>query len=156
MVRTFSIHSEEIAKFLGTAFLNADQMAVVSPWVSDITVRFPDSNRISDQRLRFSEAVQILDVDLEVFVDPNQNHHNRQKSTSLLPRISDHVSIHEVDGLHAKAIVTDRVLYQGSANMTYNGLNVNIELCDIRENEYGDVDQFLEHQLGISPDRQSI
>jgi phosphatidylserine/phosphatidylglycerophosphate/cardiolipin synthase-like enzyme len=156
MVRTFSIHSEEIAKFLGTALLNADQMAVVSPWVSDITVRFPDSNRIPDQRLRFSEAVQALDIDLEVFVDPDQDHHNRRKPTSLLPRISGHVPVHEIDGLHAKAIVTDRVLYQGSANMTYNGLNVNIELCDIRENEHGDVDQFLENRLGIDPNRQSI
>jgi hypothetical protein len=156
MVRTFSIHSEEIAKFLGTALLNADQMVVISPWVSDITVRFPDSDRIPDQRLRFSEAVQTLDVNVEMFVDPDQNHHNRRKPTSLLPRISDHVPIHEIDGLHAKAIVTNQVLYQGSANMTYNGLNVNIELCDIRENEYGDVDQFLERRLGIAPDRQSI
>lgn len=156
MVRTFSIHSEEIAKFLGTAFLNADQMAVVSPWVSDITVRFPNSDRVPDRKLLFSEAVQTLDVDLEVFVDPHQNHHNRRKPTSLLPQISGHVLIHEIDGLHAKAIVTDRVLYQGSANMTYNGLNINIELCDIRENELGDVDKFLERRLGIPPDRQSI
>lgn len=156
MVRTFSIHSEEIAKFLGTALLNTDQMAVVSPWISDITVRFPDSDRIPDRKLQFSEAVQTLDVDLEVFVDPNQNYHNRGKPNSLLPQISDHVPIHEIHGLHAKAIVTEQVLYQGSANMTYNGLNVNIELCDIRENEHGDVDQFLECRLGIAPDRQSI
>lgn len=155
MAQTFSIHSEEIAKFLGTALINADRMAVVSPWVSDITVRFPDSDRLPEQRLRFSEAVRTLDIDLEVFVDPNQNHHNRRKPTSLLPRISDHVKIHEVDGLHAKAIVTDRLLYQGSANMTYNGLNVNIELCDIRENEHGDIDQFLKYRLGIAIDRQS-
>jgi hypothetical protein len=156
MVRTFSIHSEEIAKFLGTAFLNADQMAVVSPWVSDITVRFPNSDRVPDRKLRFSEAVQTLDVDVEVFVDPNQDDHNRKKPSSLLPQISGHVSIHEIDNLHAKAIVTEQVLYQGSANVTYNGLNVNIELCDIRENEHGDVDRFLERRLGISPVRRSI
>ena len=154
MVRTFSIHSEELAKFLGTVFLNADRIAVVSPWVSDITVQFPDSNRASAQKLQFSEAVRTLDVDVEVFVDPNQDHHNRRKPTSLLPRISGHVAIHEIDGLHAKAIVTDQVLYQGSANMTYNGLNVNIELCDIRENEHGDIDQFLKYRLGIASDRR--
>jgi len=153
MVQTFSIHSEEIAKFLGTAFLNADQMAIVSPWVSDITVRFPDSDHVLGRELRFSEAVQTLDVDVEVFVDPNQDNHNRHKPNSLLPRISGHVRIHEIDGLHAKAIVTDQILYQGSANMTYNGLNVNIELCDIRENEHGDIDRFLEHRLGIAADR---
>ena len=155
MVRTFSIHSEEIAKFLGTTLLNADRVAVVSPWVSDITVRFPETNKIPDQRLLFSEAVQALNVDIEVFVDPKQDHHNRHKPTSLLPRIRGQVQIHEIEGLHAKAIVTDRVLYQGSANMTYNGLNVNIELCDIRENEHGDIDRFLESRLGIDPDRNS-
>lgn len=151
MVRTFSIHSEEIAKFLGTAFLNAERMAVVSPWVSDITVRFPECDLVADRGLRFSEAVAKLDVEVEVFVDPNQAHHNRDKPTSLLPRISGQVPVHEVEDLHAKAIVTDRVLYQGSANMTYNGLNVNVELCDIRENEHGDVDRFLERRLGINP-----
>lgn len=149
MVRTFSIHSDEIAKFLGTAFLNADRMAVVSPWVSDITVRFPESDRIPERELLFSEAVATLNVDVEVFVDPDQDHHNRCKPTSLLPRITGHASIHQMEGLHAKAIVTDQVLYQGSANMTYNGLNVNIELCDIRENEHGDVDRFLKRRLGI-------
>lgn len=149
MVRTFSIHSEKIAKFLGAIFLNADQMVVVSPWVSDITVRFPETGRVSRRELLFSEAVSELDVDVQMFVDPNQEHHNRNKPSSLLPKISGSATIHEVDGLHAKAIITDYILYQGSANMTYNGLNINIELADIRENEYGDINQFLEHQLGI-------
>lgn len=156
MVRTFSIHSEEIAKFLGTALLNAKKVAIVSPWISDITVQFPDTNRLPAQNLRLSEAVRTLDVDVEVFVDPKQNHHNRRKPTSLLPRISGHALVHQVDSLHAKAIVTEQVLYQGSANITYNGLNVNIELCDIRENELGDVDRFLKRRLGIAKNRQSI
>lgn len=150
MVQTFSIPSEEIAQFLGTAFLNADRIAIVSPWVSDITVRFPDSDRISTQELLFSQAVQTLDVDVEMFVDPEQDYHNRHKPTSLLPRISGHASIHDIDGLHAKAIVTNQVLYQGSANMTYRGLNINVELCDIRENEYDDIDMFLKRRLGIT------
>lgn len=151
MVRTFSIHSEEISKFLGTAFLNADRLVVVSPWVSDITVQFPESDHVSERELRFSQAITTLNVDVEVYIDPKQDIHNRQKPTSLLPRISGQVPIYEIDDLHAKAIVTDRVLYQGSANMTYNGLNVNIELCDLRENEHGDIDSFLQHRLGIKP-----
>ena len=149
MVQTFSIPSEVITKFLGTVFLNADRVAVVSPWVSDITIRFPNSDRVSQRKMLFSEAVTQLDVDVEIFVDPNQDHHNRQKHTSLLPKISGRVPITEVEDLHAKAVVTDQVLYQGSANITYNGLNVNIELCDIRENEHGDVNRFLNRRLGI-------
>ncbi|NUC74772.1 hypothetical protein HTZ84_21145 [Haloterrigena sp. SYSU A558-1] len=149
MARTFSIHSDLIASFLGTAFLNAERIAIVSPWVSDITVRFPETDQLSARQLQLSEAVRFFDTDVWFIVDPAQADHNQLRPAALLPRVSDVARIKEVENLHAKAIVTDQVLYQGSANITYRGLNINVELCDIRENECGSISAFLEDRLQI-------
>lgn len=149
MVRTFSIHSKQISEYLGSAFLNSARIAVVSPWISDIIVRFPDSDQTKERELQLSQAVSRFDVDVTFVVDPAQDQHNRFRSRAILPRIQDDATIRAVENLHAKAIVTDQILYQGSANVTHRGLNINVELCDLRENEYGDVDTFLRQRLGL-------
>lgn len=153
MPQTFAIRSNEIASFLGTALLSTDEIAVISPWVSDIQLEFPTTNRFTsrDLPLTLSEAVRKLDdTSVSFYVDPENDDHNRDRSYALLPRIKDHAEIHEIDNLHAKAILTDGLVYQGSANLTYNGLNVNVELCDIRENEFGSIPRFLSERLGIN------
>lgn len=149
MVQTFSIRSEQIARYLGTAFLNTARIVIISPWVSDITVRFPDTDQIDDRELLLSQAVKQLDVVVTLIVDPDNADHNWERTQALLPRVSSYAAIENVENLHAKAIVTDRTLYQGSANLTYYGLNVNVELCDIRENEYEDIDSLLSDRLGL-------
>lgn len=149
MARTFSIPSSTLSRFIGTAFINADRIVVVSPWVSDITITFPETEGDLDKEMSFSDAVREFDVEVTVIVDPEQRQHNRIRRQALLPKIEESVTIRNVDNLHAKAIITNTVLYLGSANMTYRGLNVNIELCEIRENSYRDTDKFLEEQLGI-------
>lgn len=152
MARTFSIPSNQIASFLGTAFLNAEKIVFVSPWVSDITVRFPESDQLAERELQLSQAVRRFDAEVWFIVDPEQSPHNIDRPSAFLPRISDIAHIKNVENLHAKAVVTDRILYQGSANLTYRGLNINTELCDIRENENGSVDEFLEEKLQIELD----
>lgn len=149
MAQTFSIHSEEIATFLGTAFLNADRMTILSPWISDITVEFPISDRLQTRELMLSDAIQEFDVDVTVIVSPDAANHNWERRHALLPKIEDHVEIRTIENLHAKGIITDSILYFGSANITYNGLNKNIELCEIMENAHMDVPRFLAKRLDI-------
>lgn len=149
MVQTFSIRSEQIARYLGTAFLNTSQIVIISPWVSDVTVRFPETDQLDDRELLLSQAVNKLNVDVIFVVDPANDDHNRRRPQAILPKLSDYVEIETVENLHAKAIVTDQIIYQGSANVTYNGLNVNVELCDLRENEYRDVNEFLRDRIGL-------
>jgi phosphatidylserine/phosphatidylglycerophosphate/cardiolipin synthase-like enzyme len=149
MVQTFSIHSEELATFLGTAFLNTERITILSPWVSDITVRFPVCDRLSTRELLLSESIRRFDVDVTVIVSPDASDHNWEKRYSLLPKIEDAVDIHSVENLHAKAIITDSLLYLGSANITYNGLNKNIELCQLMDNIQADTAGFLAERLDI-------
>jgi hypothetical protein len=149
MGQTFSIHSEELATFLGTAFLNANQMTILSPWISDITVQFPTTDRIQTREMVLSDAIQRFDVDVTVVVSPEAADHNWERRHALLPKIEEHVEIRSFDNLHAKAVVTDSILYLGSANITYNGLNKNLELCELMENTYADVATFLAERLDI-------
>ncbi|WP_254863106.1 phospholipase D-like domain-containing protein [Halovivax gelatinilyticus] len=149
MVQTFSIRSDQIARYLGSAFLNATRIVIVSPWVSDIKVKVPETDQIDDRELLLSQAVNQFDVNVTFVVDPANNAHNRLRAQALLPKVSSHATIETVDNLHAKAIVTDQILYQGSANVTYHGLNVNVELCDLRENEYEDANDFLRERIGL-------
>jgi phosphatidylserine/phosphatidylglycerophosphate/cardiolipin synthase-like enzyme len=149
MARTFSILSSHLSRFIGTAFINADRIVVVSPWVSDVTITFPETEGHLDREMSFSDAVREFDVEVTVIVDPEQRQHNQIRGRALLPKIEELVTIKNVDDLHAKAIITNTVLYLGSANMTYSGLNVNIELCEIRENKHRDIDKFLADRLAI-------
>lgn len=58
-------------------------------------------------------------------------------------------SMTTIDDLHAKAVVSPELVYVGSANITHSGLTVNRELCEIMENEYGSVSDYLDAELGI-------
>lgn len=149
MARTFSIRSEEIAKFLGTAFLNAEELTIVSPWVSDITVWLPETGSEQATERQLSSLIRESEVEVTFIVSPDAKDHNWDKPSSLLPKIQDVVAIQHVENLHAKAIVTDTILYQGSANITYNGLNINVELCNVQENPFGDTDTYLDERLGL-------
>jgi len=117
--------------------------------VSDITLTFPETEEDIDREMSFSDAVQEFDVDVTVIVDPENSQHNQIRRHALLPKIEESVTIRNIENLHAKAVITDSILYLGSANMTYRGCNVNIELCEIRENSFGDVDEFLASRLNI-------
>lgn len=68
MARTFSIRSEQIARYLGTAFINAARIVIVSPWVSDITVKFPETDQIDNRELLLSQTVNQLDVNVTFVV----------------------------------------------------------------------------------------
>lgn len=149
MARIFSIRSEEIAKFLGTAFLNAEAITIVSPWVSDITVWLPETGSEQATERKLSKLIRESEVEVTFIVSPDASDHNWEKSNSLLPKIQDVVTIRQVENLHAKAIVTDTILYQGSANITYNGLNINVELCNVQENPFDDTDTYLDERLGL-------
>jgi len=149
MAQTFSIRSEELSRFLGTAFLNADALTIVSPWVSDITVRFPETADQSAREMSLSSVIRSFSVDVTIIVAPDAADHNWRSRSALLPKVEDHVTLRSIENLHAKAIVTDSILYLGSANITYSGFNLNIELCEIRENTHTDTEAFLEKRLGL-------
>lgn len=143
-MRSFSLRSESIPYFLGVSFLRANRIILVSPWVSDITVDIPITDKVKADSLRLTEAIHKFPENEFTLVTSNDSFNDY-----LIERVKDDVEIRTVDNLHAKAIVTEDLVYVGSANITKSGVNTNVELAHVIENTYGDADTFVEEEIQI-------
>lgn len=146
MVRAFSLPSSGLSYFVGYSLVQADRVAICSPWVSDVELRFPVTDELSGRRHKLSHAIEMLGTPVDFFVRSEESHNEYMRK--LVSRI-DNATLSPVDDLHAKAVVTPELVYVGSANITHSGLTVNRELCEIMENEHSGVDSFLRRELEI-------
>lgn len=146
MTRTFSLPSSALGYYIGTALFGADQVALVSPWMSDVDITFPVTSAVESRQTSLLRAIEQVadDTATSVYVRTDEEHNEYIRS-----RLPDTVPIHAIDNLHAKAVVTDDHAYVGSANITRRGLTVHRELCQIIDNEYGDVDTYLKAELDL-------
>jgi phosphatidylserine/phosphatidylglycerophosphate/cardiolipin synthase-like enzyme len=95
--------------------------------------------------MRLSEVLyEFSNTEVDLFVRSDEQHNGYIES-----RLPDWIRYTEIDDLHAKAIVAPEFVYLGSANITRGGLTTNRELCEIIQNEYDSVSQFLQHELGF-------
>lgn len=146
MTRTFSLPSEALGFYLGYVLLHYEEIAIVSPWVSDVQVSFPVNNQDFDRRQYLSEAIEELsdETTVRVYLRSSQEHNNY-----ITSKLNEAVEVEMVDDLHAKAIVTPESVYVGSANVTLGGLSINRELCQIVENEYDSIEGYIAAELGL-------
>lgn len=147
MTRTFSLSSDGLSSYIGYTLYSNDKVALVSPWISDITIHFPVNNEFKDRRMFLSEAIRKLDGDTQVLVliRSGQEHNNYIKS-----ELADTVEVHSIEDLHAKSVISPSHVYSGSANITRGGLHINRELCQINENPHGSVSEYLRKELNLS------
>ena len=146
MVRAFSLPSSGLSYFIGYSLVHAQRVAICSPWLSDVELRFPLTDKLSSRRLSLSAAIRELNTDVDFYVRTGEQHNDYMRS--LVSRMGN-ISMTTVDDLHAKAVVGPELVYVGSANITHSGLTVNRELCEIMENEYGSVSTYLDTELGL-------
>jgi len=124
--------------------VHAEHIAICSPWLSDVELRFPVTRKLSSRRLSLSTAIRELKTAVDFYVRADEQHNDYMRS--LVSRMET-TSMTLIDDLHAKAVVSPELVYVGSANITHSGLTVNRELCEIMENQYGDVDAYLDAEL---------
>lgn len=145
MTRAFTLPSNELAYFIGYTLIHADRVVLVSPWLSDVELRFPVNDQTSSRELLLSEAVaELTDTDITFLINGNEDHNDYIKS-----RVERNAAIVNVPDLHAKAVITDDWVYVGSANITRRGLLVNRELCKIVTNTYSDASTYVEEELNV-------
>lgn len=145
MVRAFSLTSDSLGYFLGYTLFHADRVAIVSPWLSDVDVRLPLNDRFDERHYRLTQALELMNDTRATVVVKTDEEHNSYVRTRL-PATTE---VLELEDLHAKAIVCDEYVYLGSANITYGGLSINRELCEVLENEYGNTRAFLREELQL-------
>jgi phosphatidylserine/phosphatidylglycerophosphate/cardiolipin synthase-like enzyme len=145
MARTFSLPSNGLGYFIGYLLQDSDRVAFVSPWMSDVEVTVPVTREVEDRSLNLTKAIKRVEKDtsVSVMIKSGEGKHNNY-FTSRLP---EGVEVRRVEDLHAKAVVGDEMAYVGSANITKNGFQVNQELCQIIENEYPTVDEYVESEI---------
>ncbi|WP_123537866.1 phospholipase D-like domain-containing protein [Halosimplex salinum] len=138
--------SNELAYFIGYTLIHADRVVLVSPWLSDVELRFPVNDQISRRELLLSEAVaELTDTDITFLINGTEDHNDYIKS-----RVERNATIVDVPDLHAKAVITDDWVYAGSANITRRGLLINRELCKIVTNDHNDADTYVQEEIHIS------
>lgn len=146
MVRAFSLTSESLRYFIGYTLVHARRVVIVSPWLSDVELRFPVNEHLEDRRMGMLDAIEKLpDTDVTLIVREGEDHNDFVRNR--LPR---GVSLLEIDDLHAKVVVCDEFAYLGSANITRGGLALNREVCEIIENEHDDAITYVSEELDIS------
>ncbi|WP_336000196.1 phospholipase D-like domain-containing protein [Halorientalis halophila] len=145
MTRAFTLPSNELAYFIGYTLIHADKVVLVSPWLSDVELRFPVNDQTSSRELLLSEAVaELTDTDIIFLINGNEDHNDYIKS-----RVERNAEIVDVPDLHAKAVITDDWVYAGSANITRRGLLVNRELCKIVTNTHSDANTYVQKELNV-------
>lgn len=146
MTRTFSLPSEGLGFYLGHALIHYDKVAIISPWVSDVQVIFPVNNREMAKRQYLSEAIDELadETTVKIYLRSGQDHNHY-----ITSKLDEAVDVKMVDDLHAKAIVTPESVYVGSANVTLGGLSINRELCQLVENEYESIEDYIAAELDL-------
>lgn len=146
MARTFSLPSNALSYYIGYSLVTADRVAFVSPWISDVEIRLPITDTFDDRQTTLTDAIKQLDGETEVlvYIRSGQEHNNYVQSN-----LSDNVEVQSVDDLHAKAVVTAEHVYVGSANITRGGLVEHREICQIVENEYGEVETYITEELEL-------
>ncbi|MFD1646881.1 phospholipase D-like domain-containing protein [Haloarchaeobius litoreus] len=145
MVRAFSLTSDSLSYFIGWTLVHADRAVIVSPWLSDVELRFPVNEHLDSRQTNLLEAIETLpDTDVTFIVRTGESHNDFVQN-----RLPEDVSMLTVDDLHAKVVVCDEYAYLGSANITHGGLTLNREICEVIENEYGDTDTYLNEELDI-------
>ena len=145
MVRAFSLPSESLSYFIGFTLLHSDHVVIVSPWLSDVTLRLPVNDRFDEREVRLVAVLEALEeTEVHLLVREGEEHNNY-----IERRLPDHVHFRKVEGLHAKAVVSGAFVYLGSANITRGGLSINRELCEVLENEYGSAREYVSSTLDI-------
>ncbi len=105
---------------------------VISPWI-DIDVALTITWVQNSATLSFSELIKSFSEKKvgTVFFLSETEKHNSLNVKSL--RLIEHYGweCHFIKNLHSKAVVGLRLMYIGSANLTYSGLNKNQEAVTI-------------------------
>jgi hypothetical protein len=144
-MRAFSLDSSGLSAFLGFVLLHYNRPAIVSPWLSDVEVRLPLTNRFPKRRYTLSELIPQLETQPTLVVNSTETHNDY-----IRRRVEGHAEYIGIPDLHAKAIISDDVVYAGSANITHGGFALNRELCKLVENEFGSTSAYLKSELDIS------
>jgi len=144
MENSYYFKSNVLNYLIGYFMLFEDDIILISPWLSDLEIKLPYNKRFNTSTINLSKLINKSKEKIaSIIVSPDE--HNNY----LLGRITDEIKIKKIRDLHAKAIVSNKLVYIGSANITRSGTSKNTELCQLATNEFLSSRKFVEKRLRI-------
>jgi len=129
-----------LVHIIPTIYLTASENStiyVVSPWVNlDLELILPRGldklditlNVRTITFLEFIKKMRELRGVKTVFLMKKDK--NNEKTIEVLRK--ENFEVHFYDNIHVKAVISDKLIYTGSANLTKSGILSNIENCELR------------------------
>ena len=138
-IRYFS--SRELAHLIPIIYLLASKNSVVyiiSPWINiNLELNLPLDcfrDELPSRKIKLIDLIKIFrekkNIDTIFYI---RNVPENEPSIKILKESG--FKIHFIDNLHAKAIISDKLIYRGSANLTESGIYKNIEECRLEKCE---------------------
>jgi hypothetical protein len=134
----------------------SSEVVIVSPWIQPLLLKPPVTgsngnwHTKKEMSLQFflRYVIEMLDLKLALVVRELDRGVERV-TQDIVRRHPNSISISEEPFLHAKAVVTNTLVLQMSANLIPTSLYRNIENCNFMKNTYGNARKFARSQLKI-------
>jgi len=132
------IYNFMLNEVLASQFTEGYTFWVVAPWVTNFRLPTPYHVSFAEVVAIQEESLHLFDIFHQMAVNGGQVHITVRSNTEYLGalrRLAERdpsIQIHTLDDLHAKAYVGHYGALDGSFNLTYSGVNQNIELYDYR------------------------
>lgn len=131
------------------------EIAIVSPWIANVTLLPPRFGRGSasytGSKISFDEflvrVARDFDMRMIFLIRPNDRR-TYSALDAIVNAAPENVTTREFDHIHAKMIVTPRFALETTANMIPTSLFRNIESCTLVRNAFSDTRRYLNHKLG--------
>jgi len=147
------LYPRELANIIPVIYLLASEdsnVYIVSPWINPnleiilpfgmLEGKFPSRKTKLIDFLEYMRDLKKVKTIFYIRDDPNNE-------TTIKELKERGFKVRVVKTLHAKAIISDRLVYEGSANITESGIYINIERCTLRKIEETP-ESFLKRLIG--------
>lgn len=132
-IKSYGLKSKSLAFFLAEFMaIETSQVFIISPFISQFPIPPIDLEFKlgQEQFTSFFGAISMLQkrgIKIEIFTTDGYV----SRIIDAIGKESKNISIKIINKLHEKFFITSNYFYKGSANLTYSGLNANLENCEI-------------------------
>jgi len=111
--------------------LEENHIIIMSPYISNFDVEIPKNPYSKEKKFLdfLFEYSQKNKLKLSIYTIESTVNSIKQICEKYFDNCDN--IFHIKNNIHKKCVITSELFYQGSANLTFSGTNINLELCQI-------------------------
>lgn len=128
------------------------QIAIVSPWVNDLKLNFPNPLRGTHYPPYLSTLLDYLIVERNISISVYYRDDEENDLSKILEGMTNPTNLKLIQRQtsHAKGVATPDLILHGSVNLLWRSFNLNEENVAIDPNDYASVQQAVAGAFNIS------